>query len=405
MSGNENLCLRIPVSLGDCGDGGGSITKECCESIQASLETIIERLTKIQECVCDCGGGVIPDPGYSGEAIGVILPESGTKDDKSLYRVDKNIENVASVPADYFNKHPLWSGIVQEEIDGQVMIKIPAFAYKRGVADSGPNAGKKYLILAPADTVEPGFERHPAFMKDGQPIGQFWIGKYEAGVDPADSSKISSVPGIMTLVSTTYADFVTKAKNRNVGAVSGFMLQSVYQRAAIQMLYLVEYADVDSQKVIGSVNGSGVLAGVDAPVVVTSNYRGIVALWGNAWEFMDGIRVDVSKKLEIWKRDGSTGYVSTSFAPPAGSGAYMMSMESGSASGYDFNDMFIANQVSSSAAASQYADGYWEPSAGYWGLIGGSYQQNSSNGIFSFCLSISTGAIKGVNVGGRIAKI
>lgn len=280
------------------------------------LEKILERLTKIQECVCDCGG-MPPEPGYKGEAIGVILPESDRKSGTALYRVDKDIENVDSVSAEYFNKHPLWSGIVPEEIDGQAMIKVPAFAYKRGVADSGSNEGKKYLLLAPADTKEPGFERHPAFMKDGQPIDHFWVGAYQACADPADANKLGSVAGTMPVADLTFSKIHPRAYNRNVNDVTGFMMWSIYQLSALQMLCLVEIADSDVQKSIGKVSDSiKWIVPVDDPELTPASYRGIIGLWGNISEFVDGLRTDSSSRVEIWNRSGKRQYIATDIAMP-----------------------------------------------------------------------------------------
>lgn len=389
----------------DC--GCGSILPGDCGGNQESLDKIIELLTDIKKCVCDCGGWN-PEPGYKGKAIGVILPESGRKSGTSLFRVDKDIENVDFVAADYFNKHPLWSGIVSEEIDGQAMIKIPAFAYKRGVADSGSNEGKKYLLLAPADTKESGFERHPAFMKDGQPIDCFWVGAYQACADPADATKLGSVAGTLPLANINQPSMRIRALARNTGAVSGFMMWSLYQFAAIQMLYLVEYADVDAQTVIGTGNSSGGgIRKVDDALVATSNYRGIIGLWGNVWQMLEGVRTDGSRKTEIWKRDGTQSYVTTTVVLPVASmpnGAYMTSMETSSGAEYSFNDVFLPDKISGNAADSMYADTFFEPTLNAVFLSGGPYSRGSQNGMFT-CAPNRENTFVASSFGTRIAKI
>ncbi len=414
MSCNKPIYVCLPTNCNctcesdqsDC--GCGTVLPGNCDGNQESLDKIIELLTDIKKCVCDCGGGVNPEPGYTGEAIGVILPESGRKSGTALYRVDKDIENVDSVSANYFNEHPLWSGIVREEIDGQAMIKVPAFAYKRGVAATGSNEGKKYLLLAPADTTEPGFERHPAFMKDGQPIEHFWIGAYQACVDPADANKLGSVAETMPVTRITHATARTKASARNSTDISGFMMWSGYQWAAVQMLYLVEYADTDSQTVIGVGNGSGSIKKVNDPVVATSNYRGIIGLWGNVAQLVDGLRVNSGLSVELWNHDGSQSYISTSLAIPAlGSTVvrYITSTAIDAGSGYSCNDLFMPGQYSSSVTASQYSDAFWGALANGACSVGcDCFSRGAASGIFTFSFGLAiTGSA--TNVGTRIAKI
>ncbi len=418
MSCEKKAYVKFPFIIGyDCAEGesgcdchenggNGQIPSECCEALLAGQNNIIKLLADIKKCVCDCGG-VIPEPEYNGEAIGVILPESGRQVDKSLFRVDKDIENVDPVSADYFNQHPLWSGIVREEIDGQTMVKIPAFAYKRGEALAGSNAGKKYLLLAPADTTEPGFERHPAFMKDGQPIDYFWVGAYQACADPADTTKLGSVPGTMPFVSANNSTMITKAKARNNGSVSGFMMCSIYQWAAIQMLYLVEYADPDSQAVIGngnSSNSSGTVKKVDELTVATSYYRGIIGLWGNIWQRLDGIRTDANKKTEIWRRDGTQSYVATPFVMPSVTWMYISQMETSNGSGYDFNDVWLPAKTSDNVSDPNYADAFCGLVANADCYMGGSCKSNSYNGIFCTHLYQPL-SYSDSTVGTRLAKI
>ncbi len=418
MSSKQRCRISLPISIDcdddyDCGEGTGS--SECCEALLAGQERIIsgqdqiiKLLSQMKDCVCDCGGGVTPEPGYKGDAIGVILPESGRKSGTSLYRIDKDIENVDSVSADYFNKHTIWSGIVREEIDGQIMVKVPAFAYKRGVAASGSNSGKKYLILAPADTTEPGFERHPAFMKDGQPIEHFWVGAYQACADPAASTKLGSVADTVPLTNINQPGMRTRALARNTGAVSGFMMWSLYQFAAIQMLYLVEYADVDAQTVIGSGNSSGGgIRKVDEALVATSNYRGIIGLWGNVWQMLEGVRTDGSRKTEIWKRDGTQSYVTTPVVLPAASmtsGAYMTSMETSSGAEYSFNDVFLPDKMSGNAVDSMYDDTFFGPGLNAVFLSGGTYGRGSQNGMFTYAPDREN-TFAYSSFGTRIAKI
>lgn len=426
MSCNKNVYLKLPLAFGcgcdddqDChnedghGCGGSGGQTECCEVINEKLEKLAERVTELEnsrcDCHCDCGD-CGPTP-ILGEPVGVILPESGVKADNTLYRIDKDMENVDAIPAGYFNNRPIWKDIAREEIDGQAMIKIPAFAYKRGIATSGSNIGKKYLMLAPADTTDPGFIRHPAFMKDGQPVEQFWVGAYQACADPLDSSKLGSVAGTMPLVSLNFANFITRAVKRNTDTVSGFMAWSFYQLAAIQMLYLVEYANADSQASFGQGRMSSpsvTVARVDDTTVAPASYRGIIGLWGNIHQFVDGLRVDASKKAMIWDRSGAQNYISTSFALPTQlTTCYMSVLASGNGAGYDFNDVFLPEQVvSSSSSATVFPDIFIGPVANGLCRFGGNSDAGTIKeaGLFSTYFN-NVPSYAQNHTGTRLAKI
>ena len=63
-----------------------------------------------------------------------------------------------------------WSGITDVTVDGQAMVKIPKFYYKRGNAATGSKReGKTGWWVC--DHAKAGYSVHPAFMKDGAEVG------------------------------------------------------------------------------------------------------------------------------------------------------------------------------------------------------------------------------------------
>jgi hypothetical protein len=219
--------------------------------------------------------------------------------------------------------------------DGNVMVEIPKFyfAYSR----TG-NVNSWRIRTTPTL----GFTLHPAFVKAGVEVDYRYIGAYDACyLDATDSTyksglnldnmttnldlandKLASVSGIYPLVGVTRAQCRSLAANNGTGWHQlDFALWS-----AVQMLYLVEYADFNSQANLGAGNTNGGYfassadqndsphtiagasnslgnastntttgAGVSAkPGTSFMSYRGIENWYGNCWTWADGINVNVS---------------------------------------------------------------------------------------------------------------
>jgi hypothetical protein len=239
-------------------------------------------------------------------------------------RVDENF-NPVSPNAAWFNNNPTYAGIVDQTIDGQAMVRIPRFYFKAGTVPSGTYAGKAYWMIS--DQPVPGFSVHPAFIgAGGAELNQIWVGKYQASTD---GTKMQSVAGVSPYVSMDFPTARSRAYARNTGGVSGFRLWSYYDLAAIQMLASIEMGGLDMQSLIGQgrVSASSA-ANVDASDVAQATWRGIVGLWGNVWQMVDGLK----RNGGTWWRwqynvpgntttsDFSAGYINTSQSAPASSG-------------------------------------------------------------------------------------
>jgi len=212
--------------------------------------------------------------------IGVCCTATGGGGGTWVY-VDQS-GNTITPAANYFNNHPVWGNIADVTIDSQAMVKIPKFYYKRGTISGGTNDGKEAWWIS--DVLMSGFTIHPAFRSGGSDIDQVYVGKYQAS---SDGTKMKSVSGVLPAVSKSLTTFQTEASARNTGGVTGFMLWSMFQWSAIQWLYLVENATMDSQTKTGQgrVNESSA-ANVDATDVAQAT---IVASWdsgvmsGSGW--------------------------------------------------------------------------------------------------------------------------
>src|SRR5690606_12708173 len=167
---------------------------------------------------------------------------------------------------------------------------------------------------------------------------------------------------------------IADAQARNVGGVSGFMLWSVYQWAAIQWLYLVENATMDSQAKTGQgrVSASSA-ANVDASGVAQATYRGIVGLWGNVYQWMDGLKT-AGGSIHLWDREGNKTWVNTGKRRTAAAGTtiYPTTFMDHSGATYDFADVFIGDTgptSNSNATAPDYQ--YFNEDQESFPLVGG----------------------------------
>lgn len=190
--------------------------------------------------------------------------------------------------SDFDSCYP-WSGIVRETLStGDVMVKIPKFWFQRY-----REGNVEYIKIA--DRATTGFTLHPAFNHGGVAKDYLYVGAYKA------TSGNKSASGVSPLVNKTRATMRSNAKAKG----TGWGIIDIAALSAIQMLILVEFANNNVQSVIGrgycdgnrsplstgtcnNVSGlTGRPAGTDGKVDVV--WRGIEGLWGNVWEWVDGV--------------------------------------------------------------------------------------------------------------------
>ncbi len=189
--------------------------------------------------------------------------------------------------------------------NGQVMVEIPKFYWK--YEEVTINGDKIYRWLI-SDSNLDGYELHPNFIVDDVEKDYVYLSAFEGNVNSDDLlQSIADVqPSTDSDVSEgTIVDFRNYAQSRG----SGWQLQTYWATHAIQLLYLIEYGDFNSQEQIGrgyvdydsgSDNESkdtGATYGNDSygfpnDGEKASSYRGIENFWGNIWIWIDGLNID-----------------------------------------------------------------------------------------------------------------
>lgn len=309
-------------------------------------------------------------------------------------------------PTDSTNKID-GSAAVLDGTDGNVMVEIPKFYFRHALVGTVNTWRIRTQPLA-------GYALHPAFIKAGIEVNHRYVSAYDACyLDATDSTykaglnlddmtssldlandKLASVSGVYPLVGVTRAECRTLAANNGAGWHQlDFALYS-----AIQMLYLVEYANFNTQSILGAGNTNGGYiassadqndsphtiagasnslgnastntttgAGVSAkPGTSFMSYRGIENWYGNCWNWADGINVNegtagnvhVTNDYEDFADATTTNYTLLSTALPTASGfirnilntgAYFLSSTNSGGS----STTFIADQHFASASASR----------------------------------------------------
>jgi len=184
-----------------------------------------------------------------------------------------------------------WAGMVKENRTGGVMVAIPKFWYK--ITQSGN--GLKIQI---ANGAVDGFSVSPAHMDRGDGKGErdvVYVGRYHCA-----NSTYKSETGKTPMGNETRSTFRTQC--HNLGSTTWLMGWPM--RFTLFLLYLVEFADWNTQAKIGKGcgNGSGVqnmgytdgmpyhtgtsLSSRDTYGLGTQ-YRWIEGLWDNVWDWID----------------------------------------------------------------------------------------------------------------------
>ena len=340
------------------------------KEIVTALGTIAEKL-----------GEIIPKPKYYGISRALSSMSTAWKRTGAA----EGLTATASVGttaghSDFDSIYP-WSDMKRTVLPtGDVMVRIPVFYYKRYV-----EAGEEHIEIA-AEALE-GFIKHPG--------SGCYVGAYKT------SSNDKSVSGAEPTVSQTRATMRTNARAKG----SGWGLIDEVTHSAIRMLYLVEFADSNSQAKIGRgwVDGNsealntgscdalpitgiyltGRPAGTDGKTGVI--YRGIEDFWGNIWEFTDGLNVldgqyyvctDPSKYAD----NTTDGYISVGYAGSTGWNASYITKN-----GIDPSNPWVELPIEAGVGSETtgYADVVWSASGWRVARRSGDWNSGSLNGAWT----------------------
>ena len=328
--------------------------------------------------------------------------------------------------------------------DGQVMVQIPKFYYKQDL--SGVNKIwyiSKYQLK--------GFILHPAFWKDGKEVDFRYMSAFEGSMFDYSANgmvssgnittgmygsgdKLCSVANQWAKTNESRNSFRLMAQNRG----SEWRQMDYYLLSAVQLLYLIEYANFNSQSMIGNgrtnLSGGGWSAdsyigrtgfsvkdgnnsanvsngGTGGFMTDYMSYRGIENFYGNVWKFIDGITWDASANsstlpIPIYVSNNSLyfkNYGSTNMQLLVNATNIGVTSE-GWISNIENVVGFIPNAVGASSTT-KLTDYYWQYSSNGQGWRVPFFGLSSAYGGMSgaFCLFSYDGwSFVGVSISGRL---
>lgn len=263
------------------------------------------------------------------------------------------------------------------------MVWVPEFWYK--IEQSG-NIIRYYV----ASDEQPGFEKHPGSGR--------YMSRYTA-----NASNVSASGGAPR-VNLTRATARTSARGKG----TGWQQDDYAARCARNLLYLVEFADFNSQAKIGNGNVStgralnnggtdsmtyhtGRAAGTNGRTAI--QYRHFENLWGNVYTWVDGInfnsaQVWVSTNPDSFADDTSNGY--TNIGKRATQSDYIRSMAVQSAAPWAMFPTALGGSDSTYVSDySWYGDG--------WAVlyVGGYGRDGSNAGLWFFGGNVSSDSTSG----------
>ena len=311
----------------------------------------------------------------------------------------------------------------------EVMVQFPKMYYKNPL---DPSAGSRHMEPMLSETPRPGYKLHPAWIVNSVERPFIYASAFEASNGTGD--KLRSIANAAVLVSQTETVFRTRAQARNADPSSraadglGWQLSDYNTLAALQMLFIIDNATLDSQskfrgrvdtssacktgytssinvdsagKNVDTGNGSG--ESTQGAGLASFAWRGIENFYGNVYKWTDGIKFN---GYRVWIADHgfndnavATPYVDTGLDLPAG-GWFVLAdiLYSGT-----YNYLFLPKTASASVDFTTYfCDGNYITHTGLTALLsGGCWDSASYAGAFNAYASVAA-SHSAADIGGRL---
>lgn len=304
-----------------------------------------------------------------------------------------------------FDEISPWKDMVKEERAGGTMVKIPKFYYKR--TKTG-----KIMTVQISMMQEEGFSVSPMHMDRGDGKGErdvAYIGRYHCG-----ATAYKSATGQMPK-----ADIARATARSEIHKLGNDIYQLDYAAwETIQLLYLVEFADWNSQKTIGYGCGNNssaeVMGSTDAMQYHTgttaasrttyghTQYRNIEDPWGNVYDWCDGVYfngADIYAIKNPANFSDSAGGVKVGTRPT--SSGYISEYAISNVSGYEY---FMYPSAVAGSESTYICDRCGYDSSGVVLHVGGSYNQYQSYGLF-YLYGYSSASYSSSGIGSRLQEL
>lgn len=282
-----------------------------------------------------------------------------------------------------------WAGMVKSERTGGTMVSIPKFWYKLTQNGRG-------ISIQIADHAVEGYSVSPAHMDRGDGHGErdvVYIGRYHC------NGTYKSGTG------SPRANMTRSSARSNIHNLGSTIWQSDFaMRFTLWLLYIVEFADWNSQAKIGYGCGNnsspqsmgytdsmpyhtGTTQSSRTTYGCGTQYRNIEGLWDNCYDWCDGCYYN-SNGLNIILNPANFSDSSGGTAVGVPSNGYPSAFAVKATGGYP---LFIPTAANGSAET--YSCDYWYfGSSGPCLFVGGDYGQGADRGLFCVGYSSVSGA-------------
>jgi len=257
--------------------------RKLLEEAQKKINQALTELTKEPELKVESKKVGEDEYGIRGEPANIkrILNSIGME-------VTKNESAAASVTytSDFDKTKPFQFKEIKDQ-KGNVFIQVPKAYIKQ--ENGSVSVSTKQLD---------GYKLPKAFIdENGKELDCFYISKYAA---TNDEGIVTSKKGLKHYVNRTIDQF------RDLARHEGYRLLNAYRYGYLVELFKIEFATIDSKEILKGVvdrswdegqvpSGTCKLEGIQTGYDISTGafvYRGIENLFGNVWQFLDGIYAD-----------------------------------------------------------------------------------------------------------------
>ena len=294
--------------------------------------------------------------------------------------------------------------------NGQVMVKIPKFYYKLTTSATSGTAIDSGTWSISDQQVDNTYELHPAFLDaNGNEIDYFLVGAFDGvaydGTSYTTTGNASYKLSSVASATVKPVNNFTRATGRTMGTNrgTGWYQLGFKQIQALTMLFGVEFG-FNSQVAVGmgnvgtsatlypGVTTGNTTSGDTSGQSTAVNWRGIENLWGNIWNWIDGLNIIsyvpyFCKNYSFVDDVTSTqdaNYEQIGFSVPTSSGTFPTRF------GYDVNHSWVILPIATSStenAGGPIGDKYWVTSGSRVADLGGYWSNGTNAGLCYWDLS------------------
>ena len=306
----------------------------------------------------------------------------------------------------WFDDYMPWAGMERKNyIDGQIVdfvdysngetyVYIPQF-WSKIINDT--EESKMYIYISAVQ--DSRFTLHPGSGK--------YMSRYEC------NSNFLSAPGTKPKASTNLGGFRT-----GITAIDNKHYQyDIHTHAALELLYIVEFAHLNTQSKIGAgITSGGAALTIGETDILTYHtgrvngtadnvsavqYRWIENLWGNVWSWVDGILI---QNRLVYICNDRTKYANSITSDYESTGLYTPTNSNWHKTDQDYNNCYLI-PLTTGSSDSTYTCDYYYCTSGLRGLnVGGRYGNGSHAGLFFWDGRVDPGYAD-ASIGGRAVLV